>query len=326
MQLPIDPRDMMRSRKQIDDEREKPIRIAIFIDIDAPDELVAKVRESFRPFTANVQLHIEVAEPDTKLLVDPSADAVIAVVGSGGAALAESLAGARDRAVPAVAIANGSDCMLVADRLGHPYRDTFVDQDTERLVGYDLGEWLVDRLPGKSLAMAHNFVFMRRAVAMERVKNTAVQNALIGAIAFFPGTDMPIMTANQSKMILQIAAAYGEALGAERLRELAVVLGGGFVLRTIARQAVAFVPGFGWAIKGSIGYGGTVAMGYAAIKYFENDAEVGEIKERLDSYGRQFAGRMRSMSRRELTDAREQSAAGMPVLAAPAEESPAGDE
>lgn len=324
MALPIDPRDLIRSGSQIQEEREKPVRIALFIDIDAPDQLVSAIQERFRPFTANALLHIEVAEPDTKLLVDPSADAVIAVVGSGGQALADSLAGARERAVPAAAIALAADAMEIADRLGHPYRDTFADTDLEHLVDYDLGEWLVDRLSSKSLALAHNFEFMRRAVAMERVKSTAVQNALIGAIAFMPGTDMPLMTANQSKMILQIAAAYGEQLGAQRMRELAGVVGGAFVLRTIARQTVAFLPGFGWAIKGGIGYAGTVAMGYAAIRYFENDTELRELKDRLDAYGRQVSSRLRSMSRRELTETRKQLDSDVPVLAS-AGESATGD-
>ena len=43
----------------------------------------------------------------------------------------------------------------------------------------------------------------------------------------------------------EIAAAYGQQLGPERIKELAVLVGGGFLFRAFARQALTFVPGFG---------------------------------------------------------------------------------
>jgi uncharacterized protein (DUF697 family) len=118
---------------------------------------------------------------------------------------------------------------------------------------------------------------MRRAVAREAVKATAWQNAAIGGLSIIPGTDMPIMTLNQGKMLLQIAAAYGQQMGAERIKELAAVVGGGFVFRAFARQALTLVPGFGWAVKAAIAYSGTIAMGNAAVAYFERGADVPEM-------------------------------------------------
>jgi uncharacterized protein (DUF697 family) len=144
-----------------------------------------------------------------------------------------------------------------------------------------LGPWIVERCGDAKLALAHNFPILRRAIADNAVKTTAMQNALIGAVAFFPGADMPLMTANQAKMLLQIAAAYGEPLGPERVRELAAVLGGAFVLRTVARQAVSLVPGFGWAVKAAIGYTGTLAMGKAASEYFEDGGDLYTVVARL---------------------------------------------
>jgi len=60
------------------------------------------------------------------------------------------------------------------------------------------------------------------------------------------------MTANQIRMVLKIAHAYGEELGLDRAIEILSIVGTGFVLRTLARQALDFVPGFGWAVKGAI--------------------------------------------------------------------------
>ena len=57
-----------------------------------------------------------------------------------------------------------------------------------------------------------------------------MQNAGVGLVVFIPGADLPIMTLNQAKMLLQIAAAYGEPMGKERVKELAAVVGGAFAL------------------------------------------------------------------------------------------------
>ena len=85
---------------------------------------------------------------------------------------------------------------------------------------------------------------------------------------------MPLMTANQIKMILQIAAAYGQPLGPERVLELLGVLVNAFIFRNISRQIAGFVPALGWAVKGTMGYLGTQAIGRAAIEYFEGGGSV----------------------------------------------------
>lgn len=324
MRLPIDVMGLIKSAKQIDVEREKPVRIALFVEIDTPELLVDAARRAFRPFASNAYLHVEVAEPGTKLLVDPSADAVIGLIGSAGAAMADSLEAARVHAIPTVALSMSDDAKALADMIGHPYRDTLANTDEIRLVEIELGDWLVERIASKRLALAHNYAFMRRAVAVEHVKSTAFQNAVIGAVAFLPGTDMPIMTANQVKMMLQIAAAYGEQLGGQRAKELLAIVGGAFALRTVARQAVSFVPGFGWAIKGTIGYTGTIAMGYAAIQYFESDVDLGDLEERLKRYGHTIGARLSKMSRKEARQIAEESSAELALPAAVTQESPEG--
>jgi len=316
MRLPVDVMDLVKSTKAIDAEREKPVRIALFVEVDTPQLLIDAAQRAFRPFAANAYLHVEVVEPGTKLMADPSADAVIGLIGSASPEMADSLQEARERAIPTAALAMTDDAADVADRLGHPYRDTLANDDEVRLVDIELGDWLVDRVTGKRLALAHNYAFMRRAVAVEHVKATAFQNAVVGVVAFIPGADMPIMTANQAKMMLQIAAAYGEDLGVERAKELFAVVGGAFLLRTVARQAVAFVPGFGWAIKGGIGYTGTIAMGYATIKYFESDVDLGDLEERLQEYGRTIGARLSKMSRSEARKLAEEARIEAPAPAA----------
>ena len=279
MRLPVDLRDIMASGSKLSEERAKPVRIAVFVDIDAPDALVNAVQEALRPQTSYARLHVEVVAVGETLLVDPSTDAVVALCGE-GTTLAESIVRAREAGVPVAALAIGQDADDVSRRFNHALLDTLVDREAGEVVE-DLGAWLADRLSSKRIALASNFEFVRKAVAEESVKSTAFQNGIIGGVMIIPGADLPLMTANQAKMVLQIAAAYGQPLGAERIRELAVVLGGAFAFRAIARQALVFVPGFGWAIKAAIGYSGTLAMGYAAIEYFESGADVSGLAEKL---------------------------------------------
>jgi uncharacterized protein (DUF697 family) len=279
MKLPLDIRDLMNSGNKLREDRERPVRIAVFVDVEAPEALVEAVRLALHPQTGHAMLHIEVCQPGEALLIDPGADAVVALAGSGDT-LKRSLALAREKFVPTAALALDAVTLDVSHRLDQPLLDTIVAEQPDQVVPA-LGRWLAERVNAKRLALATNFAFMRKAVAEESVKATAFQNGVIGFVAIIPGSDMPLMTANQAKMILQIAAAYGEPLGAERIKELAVVVGGGFTFRAIAQQLLDFIPGFGWGIKAGVAYTGTIAMGYSAIEYFEEGGDVRGVAERV---------------------------------------------
>lgn len=279
MGFPLDIRDLMSSGAKLRDEREKQLRIAVYVDAEAPQPMVDAVKIALHPQMGSARLHVEAVVPGEVLIAEPSADAVVALAGP-GSTLAPSLDRARERFIPTVVLVWGQDRDEAARRLGQPLLDTLCEDTAEDLI-HELGRWLADRLGSKRLALAANFAFVRRAVAEESIKATAFQNAVIGGVVIIPGADMPLMTANQAKMLLQIAAAYGEPLGAERVKELAVVVGGGFALRTVARQMVTLLPGFGWALKAGIGYSGTLAMGYAALEYFENGGDVSGLAERV---------------------------------------------
>jgi uncharacterized protein (DUF697 family) len=138
----------------------------------------------------------------------------------------------------------------------------------------------------------------RRAVCEELIRKNARQNAVIGALPI-PGADMPVMTANQARMVLSIAAAHGEDLSLDRARELLGVLAAGFGLRALSRQVVKLIPIGGWAAAAAIGYAGTVAMGRATVLYFERggqklgEDEIAEIRRRAVEEGREFVSRLR---------------------------------
>lgn len=130
-----------------------------------------------------------------------------------------------------------------------------------------LAKRLFNLFPDLTIPMARQFPIFRDAAAWEEVEATSKQNAVVGLIPI-PGGDMPVMIANQLKMILRIAAMYDLPMTKDRIKEILAVVGIGFGFRTTARQLVKFIPGPGWIVGGSIGYTGTLAMGKAAIEYF----------------------------------------------------------
>lgn len=130
----------------------------------------------------------------------------------------------------------------------------------------------IERAADHAVALGRRYPVLRAAAARRVVYRTAAQNALVGLVFFVPGADMPVMTLNQMKMVMSIAAIYGEEIGKERAIELAGVVGMGFGLRALARTFMRSTPGFGMVLKASTGYTGTIAVGLAAIGYFQKGA------------------------------------------------------
>ena len=148
------------------------------------------------------------------------------------------------------------------------------------------------------VALAKGYPALRRAVCEEIIRQNARQNAVVGLLPI-PGADMPVMTANQARMVLKIAAAHDVELSFQRARELLGVLAAGFGLRALTRQVVKVVPVGGWAAAAAIGYAGTVAMGRSTILYFERggqkigEEETEEIRRRATEEAKAFVSRLR---------------------------------
>lgn len=137
-----------------------------------------------------------------------------------------------------------------------------------------LAEAVVEAAGDQSVALAARLPALRDAACRHVIKKAARQNAVVGCIFFLPGADMPVMTLNEARMVLRLAAAHGEEVSVERALELLGVVGAGFGFRSIARQALDFMPGPGWLVKGAVAYGGTRALGSAARSYFNGEVRV----------------------------------------------------
>lgn len=245
---------------------EERLVIHVRVDPSCPRALALEVRDALRAERAGgvvevMSLHGSPSagseQPDVAIVLPGNLDAAsdICSYARSGVPVAVVVEGALD--APALDLPEQALALVGVVAASSP------EQLPEKLAG-----WLASSVE-KSIALAANFPFCRDAVVTALISRCAVENAAVGAISLIPGSDLPIMCANQAMLALNIAASYGHGLEPSRAAELAGVLGAGLVWRGVARSLVGLLPGIGALLKAGVGYGGTLATGNAIRLRFE---------------------------------------------------------
>ena len=307
MQLPVDIKAVIDEATNIDEARRTTLSVSVYLDDSAPGDVQAHVRQAFA--SASPHARVSLMYLDGRPFAPFSGDDMAVIVAGLNEQVGEYAAQVRAAGVPVMVVttlpalvadiakaqgapipqgdlvfpkppkaepavlpapdaAAGGAEAVQALGAGSPNEPYALDGAAVGSLSERMGGWVIAACNDKRLAFA-----------LEAVNSTALQNAGVGLLVIIPGADMPVMTLNQAKMLLMIAAAYGEELNMERVKELAALVGGAFACRAVARQLVAFVPALGWAVKAAIGYTGTVAMGRAAIEYYEDGATLGKLTD-----------------------------------------------
>lgn len=143
---------------------------------------------------------------------------------------------------------------------------------------------ILDRLPDHALALGRHFPPFRPAAAQSIIRATSRANAEFAAISNLPqllpvvgnviGTaaDFVVLTKNQILMLLKLATLYDRDSrhGFGVIREIAPVVGAGFLWRTVARELAGLVPFYVGAVpKIVIAYAGTYVVGMGALFYYQ---------------------------------------------------------
>jgi uncharacterized protein (DUF697 family) len=82
--------------------------------------------------------------------------------------------------------------------------------------------------------------------------------------------DIPILLGNQIRLVLRVAAVYGEPMNAQHMRELVATIAGGLFMRYLAEEAAKAMPFGGDLVAGAIAAAATWSIGQVAIEYFES--------------------------------------------------------
>jgi small GTP-binding protein len=136
-------------------------------------------------------------------------------------------------------------------------------------VAEELVPALIEVSPEAAMVIGLALPGFRRKAADRVVRNAALVSLAAG-LEPIPLLDIPILLGNQIRLVLRIAAIYGEPMTAQHMRELGATLVSGLALRYLAEEAAKLVPFGGDFVSGAIAAAGTWAMGQVAIEYFEN--------------------------------------------------------
>lgn len=238
--------------------RHNCVRISVVIEEGAPNDLVLALKGALVPKTATGLVNVGTLVTGDSLRINPDSDLALIVCGTSNLAL--GCARAFSHAGVACAIIVESSVEVAADNL--PANTSLICAATPSSLLVKLASWMVQS-SASDFALASNFDFIRPAVTNNCITVRSAQNAVIGALPFTSGADMPVMAANQFLMSLDIAGAYGQGATPERLAEGAAIVASSFASRALARRFATSLPGLGWAVRGAIGYGATFAIGKA---------------------------------------------------------------
>jgi small GTP-binding protein len=133
----------------------------------------------------------------------------------------------------------------------------------------DLIPAMIDASPEAAVIIGRELpAFRREAVA--KILRNSVLLSLAAGLEPVPLIDIPILLGTQIRLILRIAAIYGEPMTSSRAREVVATMAGGLALRYVAEEAAKLVPFGGDLISGAIAAAGTYALGQVAAEYFES--------------------------------------------------------
>ena len=136
------------------------------------------------------------------------------------------------------------------------------------------------------LALARVFPVFRQAVAHRIITRVSRENAMLALVTALPNvipsfielpwavgefaTDTALLTMNQIRMALMMAAVYDRPIGySEQKTSIAAIAGGAFGWRAIARELVGKIPlGGGLIPKSAIAFAGTWVVGTGLDKLY----------------------------------------------------------
>jgi GTPase len=151
---------------------------------------------------------------------------------------------------------------------------------------------IIDASPEAALAIGRELPSYRREAAERIIRNSTLVSLAAG-LEPIPLVDIPILLGTQVRLVLRLAALYGEPLDSadamKHARELIVTMVGGLGMRYLAEQAAKLVPFGGDFVAGAIAGAATWSIGHVALEYYEGGKRLnpGRVQQLyLDFYHR----------------------------------------
>jgi small GTP-binding protein len=136
---------------------------------------------------------------------------------------------------------------------------------------------LIEASPEAALVIGRELPGFRRAAAQRIIRNATLVSLAAG-LEPIPFVDIPILLGTQIRLVLRLAALYGEPLettdAKQHARELIATMLGGLGLRYLAEQAAKAVPFGGDFVAGIIAGAATWSIGEVAMEYYEGGKQI----------------------------------------------------
>jgi small GTP-binding protein len=136
---------------------------------------------------------------------------------------------------------------------------------------------IIDASPEAALAIGRELPNYRREAAQRIIRNASLVSLAAG-LEPIPLVDIPILVGTQVRLVLRLAALYGEPMDSadamKHARELIVTMVGGLGLRYLAQQAAKVVPFGGDFVAGALAAAATWSIGEVALEYYEGGKQL----------------------------------------------------
>lgn len=146
------------------------------------------------------------------------------------------------------------------------------------LTGQGVSQPLVGRMlrasPAIAVALGRELPMVRREAAGLLIQQATLWATLLGAQPI-PLLDAPAQLATQQRLLMRLAAMYGQPLSDGR--QGVATLAGAFGGRLLAQQLAKLVPVLGWGISAAISGTSTWALGWGAVTWHEREAGVAGV-------------------------------------------------
>jgi small GTP-binding protein len=173
---------------------------------------------------------------------------------------------------------------------------------------------IIEASPEAALAIGRELPAFRRAAAQRLIRNSTLLSLAAG-LEPIPFIDIPILLGIQVRLVLSLAAVYGEKLDSAdamlHARELIATMVGGLGMRFLAEQAAKAVPFGGDFVAGAIAGAATWSIGEVALEFYESGKRLNPARIRQlynDFYHRfregKIGGQLRDMIDKELESRR----------------------
>jgi small GTP-binding protein len=152
---------------------------------------------------------------------------------------------------------------------------------------------MIEASPEAALVIGRELPKYRREAAQRIIRNATLVSLAAG-LEPIPLVDIPILLGTQVRLVLRVAALYGEPMDTadamKHARELIVTMVGGLSMRYLAEELAKAVPFGGDFVAGAIAGAGTWAIGQVALEYYEGGKRISpnRIRELYTDFYRLF--------------------------------------